>query len=93
MRDLSYNYINLKEDFMNIKDFRTENNEEKVKQTYEKYKNYSQDELLQELMRSVNAQKQNGTFDKQRLISTLSLVLPSLNDEQRSKLEELLSRL
>ena len=93
MRDLSYNYINLKEDFMNIKDFRTENSEEKVKQTYEKYKNYSQDELLQELMRSVNAQKQNGTFDKQRLISTLSLVLPSLNDEQRSKLEELLSRL
>ena len=78
---------------MNIKDFRTENNEEKVKQTYEKYKDYSQDELLQELLRSVNAQKQNGTFDKQRLISTLSLVLPSLNDEQRSKLEELLSRL
>jgi hypothetical protein len=78
---------------MNIKDFRTENSEERVKQTYEKYKNYSQDELLQELMRSVNAQKQNGTFDKQRLISTLSLVLPSLNDEQRSKLEELLSRL
>ena len=62
MRDLSYNYINLKEDFMNIKDFKTENNEEKVKQTYEKYKNYSQDELLQELMRSVNAQKEIGTF-------------------------------
>ena len=78
---------------MNIKDFRTENNEEKVKQTYEKYKDYSQDELLQELMRSVNAQKQNGTFDKQRLISTLSLVMPSLDSEQRSKLEELLSRL
>ena len=78
---------------MNIKDFRTENSEEKVKQTYEKYKDYSQDELMQELMRSVNAQKQNGTFDKQRLISTLSLVLPSLNSEQRSKLEELLSRL
>ena len=93
MRDLSYNYINLKEDFMNIKDFKTENNEEKVKQTYEKYKNYSQDELLQELMRSVNAQKQNGTFDKQRLISTLSLVMPSLNSEQRRKLEELLSHL
>ena len=93
MRDLSYNYINLKEDFMNIKDFKTENNEEKVKQTYEKYKNYSQDELLQELMRSVNAQKQNGTFDKERLLSTLSLVMPSLNSEQRRKLEELLSHL
>ena len=78
---------------MNIKDFRTENSEERVKQTYEKYKDYSQDELMQELLRSVNTQKQNGTFDKQRLISTLSLVLPSLNDEQRSKLEELLSRL
>jgi hypothetical protein len=93
MRDLSYNYINIKEVIMNIKDFRTENSEERVKQTYEKYKDYSQDELMQELLRSVNAQKQNGTFDKQRLISTLSLVLPSLNDEQRSKLEELLSRL
>lgn len=78
---------------MNIKDFKTENNEEKVKQTYEKYKNYSQDELLQELMRSVNAQKQNGTFDKERLLSTLSLVMPSLNSEQRRKLEELLSHL
>lgn len=78
---------------MNIKDFKTENNEEKVKQTYEKYKNYSQDELLQELMRSVNAQKRNGTFDKERLLSTLSLVMPSLNSEQRRKLEELLSHL
>lgn len=78
---------------MNIKDFRTENSEERVKQTYEKYKDYSQDELMQELLRSVNAQKQNGTFDKQRLISTLSLVMPSLDSEQRSKLEELLSRL
>lgn len=93
MRDLSYNYINLKEVIMNIKDFRTENSEERVKQTYEKYKDYSQDELMQELLRSVNAQKQNGTFDKQRLISTLSLVMPSLDSEQRSKLEELLSRL
>ena len=78
---------------MNIKDFKTENNEEKVKQTYEKYKNYSQDELLQELMRAVNAQKQNGTFDKERLLSTLALVMPSLNSEQRRKLEELLSHL
>jgi hypothetical protein len=78
---------------MNIKDFRTENSEERVKQTYEKYKDYSQDELLQELMRSVNAQKQNGTFDKERLLSTLSLVMPSLNSEQRRKLEELLSHL
>ncbi len=78
---------------MNIKEFRTQKNEEQVKQTYEKYKDYSQEQLMQELFRTVNAQKRNGSFDKKQLESMLSLIMPSLSDEQKSKMQALLNSL
>ncbi len=78
---------------MNIKDFKTQENEEQVKQTYDKYKNYSHDQLMQELLSAVNKQKQNGTFDKQQLTSMLALISSSLSKEQRERLETLLSQL
>jgi hypothetical protein len=78
---------------MNIKDFKTQNNEEQVKQTYDKYKNFSQDQLMQELLKTVSIQKQNGTFDKQQLTSTLSLIMPSLTKEQQERIQALLNNL
>lgn len=78
---------------MNIKDFKKENKEEQVKQTVDKYKNLSKDQLMQELLLTVSRQKQNGTFDKDQLLSSLSLIAPSLSLEQRQKLFSLLEKL
>ena len=78
---------------MNIKDFKKENKEEQVKQTVDKYKNLSKDQLMQELLLTVSRQKQNGTFDKDQLLSSLSLISPSLTNEQREKLYSLVEKL
>ena len=78
---------------MNIKDFKKENKEEQVKQTVDKYKNLSKDQLMQELLLTVSRQKQNGTFDKDQLLSSLSLIAPSLTNEQREKLYSLVEKL
>ena len=77
---------------MNIKDFKKENKEEQVKQTVDKYKNLSKDQLMQELLLTVSRQKQNGTFDKDQLLSSLSLIAPSLTNEQREKLYSLVEK-
>ena len=78
---------------MNIKDFKKENKEEQVKQTVDKYKNLSKDQLMQELLLTVSRQKQNGTFDKDQLLSSLSLISPSLTNEQRTNLYSLVEKL
>ena len=78
---------------MNIKDFKKENKEEEVKQTVDKYKNLSKDQLMQELLLTVSKQKQNGTFDKDQLLSSLSLIAPSLTCEQKAKLYSIVEKL
>ena len=77
---------------MNIKDFK-KTEQEDVMQTYDKYKNLSKDQLMQELLLTVSRQKQNGTFDKDQLLSSISLISPSLTNEQREKLYSLVEKL
>ena len=77
---------------MNIKDFK-KTKQEDVKQTYDKYKNLSKDQLMNELLQTVNSQKQNGTFDKDQLLSTLAVISPSLSDEQRHRLYSIVDKL
>jgi hypothetical protein len=77
---------------MNIKDFK-KTEQEDVKQTFDKYKNLSKDELMSELLFTVNKQKQNGTFDKEQLLSTLALISPSLSEEQKQRLYSLVEKL
>ena len=77
---------------MNIKDFKKPEQED-VQQTYDKYKNLSKDQLMSELLLTVNKQKQSGTFDKEQLLSTLALISPSLSEEQRQRLYSLIDKL
>lgn len=79
---------------MNIRDFNKKNvKEEDVKSAYDKYKNLSQNQLMQELFATVNKQKQDGTFDKNQLLNMISAIAPSLSDEQRQRLYSLLDML
>ncbi len=79
---------------MNIRDFKkNKSNEEDMRSVYDKYKNFSHSQLMQELLRTVNEQKNNGTFDKEQLLSTLSLIVPSLSEEQRERIYSMVDKL
>ena len=76
---------------MNIKDFRQNaTTEDNLRQTYDKYKNYSQNQLFEELMSAVGSQKNEGTFDKNKLETILSAIAPNLTEEQKNRLDSLL---
>ncbi|MBO5223731.1 MAG: hypothetical protein J6C23_04390 [Clostridia bacterium] len=76
---------------MNIKDFRQNAaTEDNLRQTYDKYKNYSQNQLFEELMSAVGSQKNEGTFDKNKLETILSAIAPNLTEEQKNRLDSLL---
>lgn len=79
---------------MNIKDFRkTEQSEEDIRQTYEKYKGFSQNQLMEELIAMVKKQKSEGTFDKDRIEYMLKAIAPNLTQEQRERIDSLLDML
>ena len=81
---------------MNLRNFtNTEKNkaQDDAKQTYEKFKNASYDELYTELMKRVYDSKNDGTFDKNRLLSLLSAFSSSLSSEQRKRIESIINEL
>lgn len=81
---------------MNLRNF---NNGEKskaqddAKETYERFKNASYDELYVELMKRVYEGKNDGSFDKNRLLSMLSIMSSSLSSEQLKKMEDIINGL
>lgn len=66
-------------------------NENDASRVYEQYSGRSEDELFSELIRATNEQKQAGTFDMDGLSELESALSPMLSDEQKKKLDRLLS--
>ncbi len=72
-------------------------NKEKMKdagvssEAIEKYGDMSEDELLRALSQSIKRSKSEGTFDEAQLRSFVSLLSTKLNEEQRRKLNAVLS--
>lgn len=64
-----------------------------VENLYKKYKNLSQDELMQELAKNVMEQKQNGTFDFEQISNSINMLLPYLNEQQKQTMQSLLNGL
>ncbi|MBR2970375.1 MAG: hypothetical protein IKC48_01085 [Clostridia bacterium] len=56
-----------------------------------KYKDKSEQELLDSLMEAARNAKKDGSFDEQSLEKFVSLVSPHLSDSQKAKLENLIS--
>ena len=87
---------------MGFKDYKnkSEINEEKYKEDskkiediYNTYKNKSQDELTYELLKHVENQKKDGTFNYDSLCEMLNKVSPFLTKDQKLKMNELLKKL
>ena len=67
--------------------------EKSVEDLYNTYKNMNQSELMQTLFSEVAKQKQQGSFDYNKLQNSLNQVMPYLNDEQKKNLLTILQQL
>lgn len=70
-----------------------EKNEPKIEDLYAKYKNMDQNSLMQELVSQVSKQKQDGTFDYDKLNKTIQSVMPYLTEQQKNNLLSIISQL
>ena len=72
-------------------------NEEKIKEDikdkYEQYKDFNEDQLLSELYKQIELQKLRGEFDYDALKTNVEFMSNYLNDEQKQKLFKLLEHL
>lgn len=75
---------------MGLRDFSANND---VRSEFDKYKNFSQNELMSELLKKVNQSKQNGTFDKSALLAFVSAISPKLSEDDRKRLLDLIESL
>lgn len=60
---------------------------------YNKYKEYSSDELLNELISKTNEQKQNGEFNYQQLSSMVDKLSPFLNEQQKNNMRGIMEKI
>lgn len=70
-----------------------EQNSKTVEQMYDTYKNMNQSELMNELKKNVSKQKQDGSFDYNKLSSTIEQVLPYLSQDQQKNLMSILNQI
>lgn len=68
-------------------------NSESLKEKINNLSNKNSDELLSELMKNVQKQKQDGSFDYNNLENMVNTISPYLTNEQKSKIYELLQRI
>jgi transposase len=64
-----------------------------AKNLYEKYKNYSKDDLIREFLSSSRQKIKDGTLSKEKIENTLAKVAPYMNENQKKFFEQLLSRI
>lgn len=68
-------------------------NQKSAEKLYNQYKDYSQQELMQELFKVASSEKEKGTLTKEKLQGIRSTILPYLNDSQIDFLDKLIEKL
>ena len=67
--------------------------EQKVEDLYNTYKDMNSTELMQELLKNVQKSKQDGTFDFSKLTKSVEQILPYLSQEQKNSIMTILNQL
>lgn len=67
--------------------------EDDIKKKIDKYKNYSNQELLTELLTEANKQKKNGNLTNEKIEEMVSGLSPYLDNEQKQRLNEIIKLL
>ncbi len=76
-----------------IKDEPKKQSTEDVEKLFDKYKDMDSNSLMQELIKNVDKQKSDGSFDFEKLQSQIGQVLPYLSTDQQKYLMTILSQL
>lgn len=64
--------------------------EKDVQDTINKYKGYSENELLQEFQKITKEKKQEGSLDSRKILNVVDKISPFLNDQQKESLKNLI---
>ena len=67
--------------------------EKSIEELYGTYKNMNSNQLLNELLKQVDNQKKDGTFNFDGLKNSLNQVMPFLNEEQKNNLMTILNQI
>lgn len=67
--------------------------EQDIQQKLKNYQNLSQNDLMAELLKETNKQKQNGNLDNKKLTDLGNQLKPILDSSQQAKLDEILKML
>lgn len=80
-----------------INDLQEENikidNKQDIKDLYDKYSNYSHDQLMQELLQQTANKKADGSLNNEKLLELQNKLSPFLNDTQSKNLKDIIERL
>ena len=60
--------------------------EQNYKQAYEKYSKLDENELINQLLLHIEKGKQEGSFSNEQLLNFVNTIAPSLNEEQKERL-------
>ncbi len=84
-------------DFCDAKKTSKPINEEELKEnignTYNKYKDLNQDDLMSEFLRVSRQQKRNGSLNESNMQNLINQLSPFLNQQQKEKLKDLLNKI
>lgn len=67
--------------------------EEQARSAYEKYQNYSQEQLLDEFLKTSRQKLKDGSLTSEKLTNTVNSLSPFLNGSQKEFLKDLLNKL
>lgn len=77
----------------NFKASQTDSQAQTFKRLADYYNKNGEDKLIEDIFRTVKAQKANGTLTNEQLLKFAKSVYPMLNNAQREKIKQLLPKL
>ncbi len=69
---------------------KTVDDKEVIEDYMGKYKGYSQEQLIDQLMKSIRQSRENGTYSQEQMETFVQMVSPQLTQAQRDKLDNMI---
>lgn len=69
---------------------KTVDDKEIAEQYIGKYKGFTEDQLIEELLKAIKNSKENGTYNEQQMQMFVEMVSPQLNETQKAKLDNMI---
>ncbi len=87
------NFDSLQKKAEDISKSTDEKTKKEVSDLYSKYKNYSQDELMNEFLSTAKNKMQNGELTQSKLQNTIASLSPFLTESQKKYLDDLIGKI